>query len=83
MVVLGTALQNRLLEVAKRELGPGGDSVLRTSAQHACDKPLDQLAYADLPALFAAVEQASATPAGDGPALALGEALDRLRVECD
>lgn len=84
MVVLGTALQNRLLGVARRELGADGEATVRATAQRTFDRPLDQLTYAELPVLFAAIERQESSPAtGRDAALALATAIDGLRSGCD
>jgi hypothetical protein len=83
MVVIGSALQTRLLDAAKRHLGPGGDSALKDAAEHVVGVPLEQVAYAQLPALLSAVERDALLVAGRQTAFAIAEELDRLHVDAE
>lgn len=83
MVVIGTALQTRLLDTAKRQLGPGGESIVREAAQRAAELPLEQLSYAQLPALLTAIERDAPSVVGRDAAYGLAEDLDALHTDAD
>ncbi len=83
MVVIGTALQKRLLDTAKQHLGPGGDTILRDAAQSALAIPLEQVTYAQLPALINAAERVSAPAAGRDIAFAIASDLDTLARDAE
>jgi hypothetical protein len=83
MVELAIALQQRLLEAAKRELGPGGDALLRDIAQRSLGCPIEQISYVQLPALLTAIEREGPRAAGTASTAALAAELDRLRVHAD
>jgi hypothetical protein len=81
--MIGNALQTRLLDAARRHFGPGGDTLLREAAQRVAGVPLEQVSYAQLPALFAAVETDAAPAAGREVAAAVAADLDQLAVDAD
>jgi hypothetical protein len=83
MVVIGTALQTRLLDAAKRHLGPDGDTVVREAAHHVVGLPLEQLSYAQLPVLLTAVERDAPLAAGRQLAFSIAEELDQLHDDAE
>jgi hypothetical protein len=83
MVMIGTALQSRLVDAARRELGPGGDTLLRETIERELGTSLDKLSYAQIPALLAAMEGSAAENAGQQRAAALAAELDRLHADAD
>jgi hypothetical protein len=83
MVVIGTALQKRLLDAAREHLGADGEVVLRETAERELNIPLEQVQYTQLGALVAAAERAAAPIAGRGPAFAMAADLDTLAADAD
>lgn len=83
MVVIAIALQNRLLEAARRQLGPNGEVFLRDITERTAGTTLEQVSYAQLPKLFEAVEREAPAAAGRDSATALAEELDRLHAHAD
>jgi len=83
MVVIAIALQHRLLEAARRELGPSGEVIIGTVAQRALGVPFEQVTYGQLDDLLAAVEREALWDAGKAAALELAEDLHRLRIHAD
>lgn len=83
MVAIGSATQNRLLEAAKRHLGPTGDDFVRTAARQALGVPLDAAAYDQMPRLFTFLEQSGAALAGKEMANRLAASLYELQREAD
>jgi hypothetical protein len=83
MVSIAIALQQRLIEAARRELGPGGDTLVRDLCQRALGCGIEQVTYAQLPELIAAVEREAPLRAGGAAAAAMAAELDRLRVHAD
>lgn len=71
-------LRRRLLECARRELGPDGDTILCDITELALNVPLEEIAYTELPHLFIAVHQGAPTLAGRDPARAMAGALEGL-----
>jgi hypothetical protein len=82
MVFIGTNTQTRLLELAKRQFGPGGDVILRDAAHETCNVPFEQITFLQLPAVFKAVER-DAPRVGARFAAALAAELDRLVSEAE
>ena len=83
MVVIGTALQNRLMDAARRALGPDAEPMVREAAPRALGVSLEQVTYAQLPQLLAEVERDAPRTAGRQVALSMAEELDRLHTDAD
>src|SRR3712207_6825217 len=83
MAVISIALHNRLLEIARCELGASGDHILRAAAQHACGVPLEQISYAQFGQLLIEVERAARPVVGTERAEALAGNIDGLRAVAD
>ena len=81
MVVIGTALQKRLLDAARQHLGPNGEQILRDAAEQDIGTPLEQVTYAQLPALIDAAERVAAPAAGRDSAFGLAAELDVLHAD--
>lgn len=83
MVPITIALQQRLLDAARRELGPDGESLLRATCHRtlACD--LEQVTYDQLPELLATVEREGPMMVGGASAAAMAGELYRLRTHAD
>jgi hypothetical protein len=82
MVFIGSNTQTRLLELAKRQFGPGGDVVLRDAARDTFNVPFEQVTFVQLPKVLSAVEH-DAPRVGARFAAALAVELDRLHAEAD
>ena len=78
MVVIGTALQNRLIDAARRALGPDAETLVREAAPRALGVSLEQVTYAQLPQLLAEVERDAPRTMGRQAAQSMAEELDRL-----
>jgi hypothetical protein len=74
-------LRRRLLEAARRELGPDGDTILCDITELALNAPLEEITYTELPHLFIAVHQGAPALAGRDPARDLARALEALHAE--
>jgi hypothetical protein len=83
MAVIGAAIQNRLLDLAKRQFGPGGDVFVCDTAQRAFDLPLAQVTHLQLPVLLATIERDAPMLVGNEIAGALTRALDQLAAEAE
>jgi len=83
MVVIGTALQKRLLDAAREHLGAEGERVVRASAEQTLGTPLEQVHYSQLASLLAAAERAAAPVAGRDVAFAIAADLDTLATDAD
>src|SRR4051812_37561535 len=83
MVVIGTALQKRLLDAARDHLGADGEAVVREAAERELTTPLEQVHYSQLPSLVSAAERAAAPIAGRAIAFAMAADLDTLAVDAD
>lgn len=78
MVYIGEALQTRLIDVAKRQLGAEGEALLRETARDVFDAPLHQLTYAQLPLLFSTIEHYAGEKLGAAPARLLAREIKTL-----
>ena len=78
-----TALQKRLLETARHELGSAGEQVLRDAAEQICGAPLERISYAQLGQLLNGVERGAPAVVGTEPAEALARGIDGLRADAD
>ncbi len=76
-------LRRRLLEAARRELGPDGDSILCDITELALNIPFEEITYAELPHLLIAVHQGAPALAGRDPADDLVRALDALHIDLE
>ncbi len=83
MVVIAIALQERLLEAARRGLGAEGEAMLRATAQDGLATPFEQLTYAQLPSLFAAIERLPPRALGRKAATSLAGALSDIAATAD
>lgn len=81
MVAIAIALQNRLLEAAKRQFGPHGEALLHETAERALGVPLEQVTYAQLPQLLSALQREAPLRVGRDGAYALARDLERLQSE--
>lgn len=81
MVLIGAALQHRLVDAAKRHIGPEGESILRTAANQAFALPLEQITYDQLPELFSNVDQVMLGSHGREAGAALARAMEGLWLE--
>src|SRR3712207_130393 len=83
MVVIGAALQKRLLDAAREHIGADGERLLRETAEREREIPLEKVEYAHLGALMASAERAAAPLAGRGTAFAIAADLDTLAADAD
>jgi hypothetical protein len=83
MVVIGAALQKRLLDAAREHLGAESEGVLRDAAERELDVPLEQVHYGQLATLIAAAERAAAPIAGRETAFAMASDFEALAADAD
>lgn len=83
MTEIAIALQQRLLDAARRELGPRGDVILDAVCRRALGTDIEHITYAQLPELIAAVEREGPARVGAASAAAIAAELDRFRVHAD
>jgi len=83
MVMIGAAMQHRLLTAAIRHLGPGGDALVEQIAQETFGQPLPHLTHAQMAELLGVIEQRAPERLGQDVSRALATDLEQLQRDAD
>jgi hypothetical protein len=83
MVFIGSGILSCLLAAAERSVGPGGESLLRTTSLQTLSKPVERLTFAELSVLLNAFDHTVRVQVGHEVARGLAVTLDLLQAEID